>query len=169
MRLRLIIIFFITFLFVFLLILSNVGKNSVTNTVTTNTVSTSPISWPREVFERINAYRKQNSFSQLQYDVMLENISKNHSLDMKNKNYVSHTNSSGESPSDRLNKANYLWRSNGEIIAAGYKNPESVVKGWINSPLHKNIILTNSFTKTGVGFVVNETTGIPYWTQMFAS
>ena len=55
------------------------------------------------------------------------------------------------------------YKSAGENIAKGYKTPDAVVKGWMNSPGHRANILSSSFTHIGVGYVENGN----YWTQMF--
>lgn len=57
------------------------------------------------------------------------------------------------------------YRSAGENIAKGYKTPEAVINGWMNSPGHSANILNVSFTKIGVGYVASGN----YWTQMFIS
>ena len=57
------------------------------------------------------------------------------------------------------------YRSAGENIAMGYKTPEAVVDGWMNSSGHRANILNSSFTKIGVGYVKDG----HYWTQIFIS
>lgn len=53
-----------------------------------------------------------------------------------------------------------------ENIAAGYTSPESVVEGWINSPGHReNILSDNKYL--GVGLALGGIYGY-YWTQCFA-
>lgn len=49
----------------------------------------------------------------------------------------------------------------GENIAAGYRTPEAVMNGWMNSPGHRANILNSSFTHIGVGYYNG------YWVQMF--
>ena len=56
----------------------------------------------------------------------------------------------------------------GENIAMGQDNPEIVVSEWMNSPGHRENILSPNFTFIGVGYYV-DTDGTPYWTQIFTS
>lgn len=42
------------------------------------------------------------------------------------------------------------YKVTGENMAQGYNNVESLVKAWLDSPLHKKNILDKSYTKTGI-------------------
>ena len=53
----------------------------------------------------------------------------------------------------------------GENIAAGFKNEQAVVNGWMNSEHHRDNILHESFGAIGIG-VAQGTDGI-YWVQIF--
>ena len=53
----------------------------------------------------------------------------------------------------------------GENIACGHRSPQEVVRGWMNSPRHKENILRADFKYIGVG--VAEKDGVLYWTQEF--
>lgn len=54
---------------------------------------------------------------------------------------------------DRINQTGYNATSAGEIIAYGYKTPESVVAGWMNSPGHKALILSPDRPDVGCGYL----------------
>ena len=51
----------------------------------------------------------------------------------------------------------------GENIAMGQRSPEEVVKGWMDSPGHRENILKPGFTHIGIGYDKNGN----YWTQQF--
>lgn len=54
----------------------------------------------------------------------------------------------------------------GENIAAGFRDPASVMQGWMNSPGHRANILDPDFLEIAVGcYTVN---GYSYWVQNFA-
>lgn len=57
------------------------------------------------------------------------------------------------------------YKSAGENIAMGYKTPEAVMTGWMNSSGHRANILNSNFTHIGVGCV--EKDGSLYWVQLF--
>lgn len=62
----------------------------------------------------------------------------------------------------RLKAAGYSYSRAAENIASGYKTPESVVNGWMNSPGHRRNILGN-YKEVGFGRAGN------YWTTNFAT
>ena len=53
----------------------------------------------------------------------------------------------------------------GENLAKGYSSPDSAVQAWMNSPTHKQNILTAGFVSCGIG--VYESGGTWYWGQEF--
>ena len=77
----------------------------------------------------------------------------------------SHTRPDGRSCFTILEEMGIFYTSCGENIAAGYRTPEEVVRGWMNSPGHRANILDESFEEIGVG--VAEVNGTLYWTQLF--
>lgn len=60
---------------------------------------------------------------------------------------------------------NVSYMTAGENIASGYRTPEAVMTGWMNSPGHRANILNADFTGLAVGHVVSG--GRHYWTQLF--
>ena len=82
----------------------------------------------------------------------------------------SHTRPNGTSCFTTLKECKVTYRSVGENIAAGYRTPEAVVVGWMNSPGHRANILNSGFRKIGVGYVnAPGTIYTHYWVQMFTS
>jgi len=80
----------------------------------------------------------------LEWDPDLERIAHDHSIDMDTHQNMSHTGSDGSSARDRLNRANYSWRSYGENVAWNYRSEAAVFNGWINSAGHcLNIMSAN--------------------------
>lgn len=61
-----------------------------------------------------------------------------------------------------LDGAGVFYQTAGENIAVGYKTPEQVVAGWMNSEGHRKNILNPKFTAIGVGYLEGG-----YWTQFF--
>ena len=87
----------------------------------------------------------------------------NKSQDMHDKNYFSHTSPTYGSPFDMMKSFGISYRTAGENIAKGYRTPQAVVDGWMNSEGHRANILNASFKQIGVGYYANGY----YWTQMF--
>ena len=82
---------------------------------------------------------------------------------MKDNNYFSHTSPVYGSPFDMMKQFGISYKTAAENIAMGYKTPQAVVDGWMNSSGHRANILNASFNTIGVGYVAAGN----YWTQMF--
>lgn len=94
---------------------------------------------------------------------LLERAAFNHSKDMAQNNYFSHTSPNGDNAGARLREAGYNWLAYGENIAMGYNNEKEVVAGWIKSPGHCKNIMNKNYKEMGVAKVNS------YWTQAFGS
>lgn len=107
----------------------------------------------------------------LQWNQQLTNAAENHSRDMADKNYFSHTSLNGRTFVNRITSAGYTgYRTLGENIAAGYGNANDVMKGWMNSPGHCNNIMNPSFKDIGIGYAYNSASSYKnYWTQDFGA
>ena len=93
----------------------------------------------------------------------LEAAAFNHSKDMAQNNYFSHTSPNGDKAGNRIRQAGYNWMAYGENIAMGYNTEKEVVAGWIKSPGHCKNIMSRTYKEMGVAKVNS------YWTQAFGS
>ena len=119
--------------------------------------------YEREVVSLINEIRAQNGLGQLSINTELSRVARIKSQDMHDKDYFSHTSPTYGSPFDMMKSFGIRYRTAGENIAMGYRTPQSVVDGWMNSPGHRANILNGSFKEIGMGYVASGN----YWTQMF--
>jgi uncharacterized protein YkwD len=112
-----------------------------------------------------NAERAAVGCGQLRTDERLRTAARGHSQDMADNDYFSHTGLDGSSPTDRARAAGY---SGGvaENIAMGYRTPEDVMRGWMNSDGHRNNLLNCNHRVIGVGLAY-DSRGRAYWTQNF--
>jgi uncharacterized protein YkwD len=101
---------------------------------------------------------------------LLERAAHVQAADMADHNFFEHTGSDGSHPSDRVTRAGYGWRTVAENIAAGARDADSVVRGWLNSPGHCANIMGAQYREMGVAYVYDKKSdaGI-YWSQVFAS
>lgn len=106
----------------------------------------------------------------LRLNPMLYSLASAHAADMARYNYFSHTGRDGSNVDGRATRAGYPWRAIGENIAAGQMTPDTVVRGWIDSPGHCANIMSPAFSEMGAAFVVNNQSsqGI-YWAQVFGA
>ncbi len=116
-----------------------------------------------EVIRLVNEIRLKNGLNRLETDTELSRVARIKSLDMKDKNYFSHTSPTYGSPFDMMKQFGISYKTAGENIAKGQKTPAQVVDGWMNSEGHRTNILNASYTHIGVGYVAEGN----YWTQMF--
>jgi uncharacterized protein YkwD len=101
---------------------------------------------------------------------LLERAARVQAADMADRNFFEHTGSDGSHPADRVTRAGYRWRTVAENIAAGARDADSVVRGWLNSPGHCANIMGAQYREMGVAYVYDKKSdaGI-YWSQVFAS
>lgn len=126
----------------------------------------------------INAYRAANGVAALQVSVALQNASQWLSTDLATKNYFSHTDSLGRSPSTRLAAFGYPYYPSGENIAAGSSTAQGAFDQWKNACdpdargvctyAHRQNMLNRSYLVIGIGraYRASSTYGW-YWTTDF--
>ncbi|MCX8178254.1 MAG: CAP domain-containing protein [Candidatus Aenigmarchaeota archaeon] len=129
----------------------------------------------KEVHRLVNFQRTKNGLSPLVWDDKIAIIAREHSQDMAENNFFSHYNLRGEGPTERGERHGYLCRKDyGSYYTYGlaeniaqtpiYSNvvgcgsttnlkslAECIVNSWMSSSGHRENILTNTYTKTGIG------------------
>jgi len=139
-------------------------QNNSSNTVT---VSSSNLSYEKKVVELVNIERQKAGLQALTLDSEISNVARTKAKDMAVNNYFAHQSPTYGSAGDMLTKFGIRWSAWGENLASGQKNSESVVAAWMNSEGHRANIMSPDFSRIGVGYVINSS-GTPYWTQVFA-
>lgn len=119
-----------------------------------------------EVLRLVNIERKNAGLSPLIASKELDKVAKLKSEDMAIYNYFDHDSPNYGSPFEMMKMFGIKYTAAGENLAKGYKTPESVVSGWMESPGHRKNILNPNFNKLGVGIYYGDTT---YWTQLFTN
>lgn len=121
-----------------------------------------------DVVQLVNQERAKYGLPALRPDWQLARVARHKSMDMRDKNYFSHTSPTYGSPFDMMRAYNITYRAAGENIAMGQSTAQEVVRSWMNSEGHRQNILSKNFQYIGVGYVEGGT-GRFYWTQMFIS
>ena len=142
---------------------ATIATEAPTEAPPTEAPASSLSEYEQEVVALTNRYRAQYGLQPLAANKRLSDIARMKSQDMHDKGYFDHTSPTYGSPFDMMKRFGVNYRSAGENIAMGYRTPEAVVEGWMNSPGHRANILRASFTEIGVGYVPSGN----YWTQMF--
>ena len=148
------------------------------------------------VHELTNQERQNHELSQLSFDTSISQIARGHSLDMASRNYFAHETPEGLSPSDRADQLGYscqkmvgllIYTGIAENIFQGHlfdsyytvsgvitsydwisekEIAQITVEGWMNSPGHRENILTEIFDKEGIGVEITPEHKV-YVTQNF--
>ena len=118
---------------------------------------------------KINEIRDRYNLPSFSNSERITQAALRHSNDMADNNFFSHTGSDGSNAGTRLEDACYKWWAYGEIIAAGYTTPASVVDAWMGSSGHRGIILDPQYTEFGAGYAYKSSSRYKnYWTVDFA-
>lgn len=122
------------------------------------------------MLDRTNAERAQRGVGPLQLHPQLTQAAETHAADQFNRgcNNLSHTGTDGSSPFDRIERTGLKYLAAAENIACGYRSPDTVMQGWMNSSGHRANILNSRYTHIGISATL-DATGRPYWVQIFAT
>lgn len=71
--------------------------------------------------------------------------------DMVARDYWSHTTPDGKQPWSFVDETGYKYQIVGENLAYGFSSSDEVIRGWLNSPSHRDNLLSNDYTDVGFG------------------
>jgi uncharacterized protein YkwD len=111
------------------------------------------------VLQLINHDRASAGLGPVSLNARLSAVALGHSIDMANRNYLSHDAPGGISPYDRMGRAGVTYHIAGENI--GYDTGTShwamlraIDVAMLNSPEHRANLLRRSFLRVGIGIAV---------------
>jgi uncharacterized protein YkwD len=106
----------------------------------------------------VNAERAQEGLPALQASERLKSAAARHSADMVQRHFFQHVSPEGGTLTDRVKRTGYVGGADewalGENIGWGTGSlgtPAAIVRGWMNSPPHRAVILSRRFREAGVG------------------
>ncbi|WP_305788907.1 CAP domain-containing protein [Symbioplanes lichenis] len=122
----------------------------------------------RQALELVNQNRRDGGCGGVSADRRLIRAANEHAADMARRGYFAHESPNGDMAGERVEGAGYRWKRYGENIARGQDSVYEVVKGWMNSPEHRENIMDCKLQQVGLGlaFAPDRT---PYWVQDFAT
>ncbi|MEK3887091.1 CAP domain-containing protein [Bacillus sp. FSL K6-3431] len=115
----------------------------------------------RQIFDITNVIRKRFELNQLLWNEPVAEVAYEHSKDMFDNDYFSHSSPDHGDLSERLDTNDIDFQAASENIALGYIDGPAVVEGWLNSEGHRTALLGKDFTQLGVGVYQK------YYTQNF--
>jgi len=139
--------------------------------VPTTTVLPTPVNaCGQGLIPLINQVRAENGLPPLAESPLLNADAQQYADFIASRSILSHT-ADGRTLDARAEAAGYTgWKALGENLAGGYDTPEQAVTAWLASPGHHDIIMSPSYTETGVGCAWNAAS--PYgsfWVQEFGA
>lgn len=125
------------------------------------TGSTTQSSYARQVVSIVNQERAKAGLQPLASDSALTKLALDKAKDMYTNGYFGHNSPTYGSPFDMMRSYGIRYSYAGENIAKGQRTPQEVMNAWMNSPGHRQNIMSPNFNKIGVAYV----NGV--WVQVF--
>ncbi|MGL4570651.1 MAG: CAP domain-containing protein [Clostridium sp.] len=110
-----------------------------------------------KIFEKVNAERAKAGVPKLSYNNTMQKYARIKSQDMGDRNYFDHTDPNGNLITAKMKADGVSYRAWGENIAyiGGVSDADALANqfmtNWMNSPGHRQNILSTNFTGIGVG------------------
>jgi uncharacterized protein YkwD len=104
-----------------------------------------------QILDITNVIRNRHDVASVDWHEEAAEVAFNHSKEMQEENYFSHTSPVSGDLSERLSKGGVDFTQAGENIAANYIDGIAAVEGWLNSKGHRDTMLNENYTHLGVG------------------
>ena len=105
---------------------------------------------PVQILTLTNQQRQSQGLPALELDPQLSAAAARKAADMLARDYWSHVSPAGTQPWTFITAAGYSYRYAGENLARDFSDPDSVVQAWMNSPSHRENMLSNRYRDMGV-------------------
>jgi len=106
-----------------------------------------------EIIELTNQKRQANGLSELKLNPVLVEAAQQKGADMMAKNYWAHTSPDGKTPWYFFKNVSYQYLYAGENLARDFIDSPSVVSAWMNSPTHKDNLLSSRYQEIGIAVI----------------
>ncbi|HEX7676864.1 MAG TPA: CAP domain-containing protein [Thermoanaerobaculia bacterium] len=105
------------------------------------------------VVAAMNEYRAEHHLPPLREDLRLDAAANDRMRDMEDQGYWAHESPDGRSPFTWLAPHGYDFHYAGENLASGFETTELLVAGWMESPGHRDNILSPHFEDCGIAII----------------
>ena len=112
-----------------------------------------------ELVSLVNQERQERGLSPLRLDGQLSEAASLKAQDMFANDYWAHTSPSGMSPWVFIKTAGYEYLYAGENLARGFTESKDVVKAWMESPSHRDNMLSPNYNDIGFSIVSGNLSG----------
>ena len=111
------------------------------------------------VVAAMNDYRAQHHLLPLKEDARLDAAAGDRMRDMEDQAYWAHESPDGRSPFTWVRAENYDFEFAGENLAAGFETNEVLVQSWMESPGHRENIMSPLYADCGIAIIDGSTRG----------
>jgi uncharacterized protein YkwD len=108
---------------------------------------------PTEVIRLTNVKRQSTGLNPVNVDPQLNQAAARKAADMFARDYWAHVSPVGTQPWTFISDSGYVYRYAGENLARDFSDPNSVVEAWMNSPSHRENLLSARYSDIGVAVV----------------
>jgi uncharacterized protein YkwD len=120
-----------------------------------------------QVLSLVNIERARIGVGPLTVSAELTQAAEDYACIMAAEDFFDHTDPlTGAGPGERASDAGYSYFAVGENLAAGQRTAAEAVEAWIESPEHRDTLLSPQWKETGIGVRGGGTYGT-YWVQEF--
>jgi hypothetical protein len=106
-----------------------------------------------DLFRYTNEERKSNGLAELRLNEKLSSAARKKGGHMFEKNYWAHISPDGVEPWDFILGENYDYIYAGENLAKNFSHSEDVMGAWLNSPSHRDNLLSPNYDEVGFSVV----------------
>lgn len=114
-----------------------------------------------EIINLTNQKRQEAGLSPLTVNQSLVNAASQKGADMIAKNYWAHNAPNGTSPWSFFKNVGYRYLYAGENLARDFGDSASVVNAWMNSPTHRDNLLSGRYREIGIAVIHDTFQGQP--------
>ncbi|HJZ05686.1 hypothetical protein A2634_05125 [Candidatus Amesbacteria bacterium RIFCSPHIGHO2_01_FULL_48_32] len=114
---------------------------------------------PAEIVRLTNVNRESQGLPALKLDSELTQAAVLKAADMFARDYWAHVSPIGTLPWYFFTEVGYSYRYAGENLARDFSNPGSIVQAWVDSPTHRENLLSSKYQDIGVAVVDGQLSG----------
>lgn len=108
---------------------------------------------PEEIVRLTNLERKSKGLPEVRLDTNLSAAAAQKAADMVAHDYWAHVSPQGTQPWYFVTNSGYAYKYAGENLARDFADPDSVVRAWMNSPTHRENLLSSRYQDIGIAVI----------------
>ncbi len=115
---------------------------------------------PSAIIQLTNKERQSAGLNTLKENQLLDQAAAAKAADMFARNYWAHNAPDGTEPWSFILNSGYSYLHAGENLARDFRDPQSVVTAWVNSPSHKANLISPKYQDIGVAVADGRLNGV---------